>query len=63
MGKVVSTIKVFINLVHRKPKVTGGDSHHLPEQRGGNLDKKGDIARKVNYYLCLSIQQGEVESR
>lgn len=62
MGKDVNTIKVFINLVYRKPRVTRGDSHHLPERQGGYLDKKGDIARKVNYYLDLSIQQGEVES-
>lgn len=58
----MNTIKVFINLVYRRPKVTWGDSHHLPEQQGGYLDKKGDIARKVNYSLYVSIQQGEVES-
>ena len=34
VGEDVNTITVFINLVYRKPKVTRGDSHPLPEQWG-----------------------------
>lgn len=58
----MNSIQSFINWVCRKLKVTQGESHHLPEKQGGYLGKKGDIGRKVNYYLYLSIQQGEVES-
>lgn len=41
VGKDVNTIKDFINLVYRKPKVTQGDSQHLPEQEEASLTKRG----------------------
>lgn len=58
MGKYVNTIKGFINLLYRKPKVTRGNGHHLPEQQGGYLDKKRHVARKINYYLVLQCPSG-----
>lgn len=58
MGKDVNTIKVFINLVYRKPKVTWGDSHRFFQQRGGYLDKKGGYCQESELLLVPQYSAG-----
>ena len=58
MRKDVNTITVFINLVYRKPKVTQGDGHHLPEQQGGYLDKKGGYCQESELLLVPQYSAG-----